>query len=212
MSYEYSENFARFYDVIYHHMRDGVDHAFFLNEISQIKGKVLEIGVGTGRFAHPFGIKDGVEPSSEMRRLALGKGLRVHDAVAEALPFQDKTFDFALMVTTICFVDDVRKCFEEVYRILKTDGCFVLGMVDGNSSLGQTYQRIKNGSKFYSVATFYTIDDVIALLDETGFGDVKIVQTVFGDLSTIGDVQPYRDGYGVGGFVAISAMKMAPSA
>ena len=49
MKHEYPENFARFYDVIYHHMRDNVDNDYFQNVIKQTKGKVLEIGVGTGR-------------------------------------------------------------------------------------------------------------------------------------------------------------------
>ena len=50
MAHEYPENFARFYDVIYHHMRDSADSEFYLNEIRKTKGKVLEIGTGTGRF------------------------------------------------------------------------------------------------------------------------------------------------------------------
>jgi SAM-dependent methyltransferase len=50
MSQEYPEIFARFYDLIYHQVRDGVDNEFFLNEIRQTPGKVLEVGVGTGRF------------------------------------------------------------------------------------------------------------------------------------------------------------------
>jgi SAM-dependent methyltransferase len=50
MTYEYPENFARFYDLIYHKIRDGVDHEYFLNEIHQSNGKILEAGVGTGRF------------------------------------------------------------------------------------------------------------------------------------------------------------------
>ena len=45
----YPESFARFYDVIYHTQRDGVDNEYFLNEIRKTKGKVLEAGVGTGR-------------------------------------------------------------------------------------------------------------------------------------------------------------------
>jgi len=47
---EYPTSFARFYDVIYHQLRDGVDHDFFLNEVMKTQGSVLEIGVGTGRF------------------------------------------------------------------------------------------------------------------------------------------------------------------
>ena len=50
MTYEYPKNFARFYDLIYHQIRDGVDNAFFLGEIKKTTGKILEIGVGTGRF------------------------------------------------------------------------------------------------------------------------------------------------------------------
>lgn len=50
MSHEYPEFFARFYDTIYHQMRDGVDNEFHLNQIKQTQGQILEIGVGTGRF------------------------------------------------------------------------------------------------------------------------------------------------------------------
>lgn len=45
----YPENFARFYDVIYAHLRT-VDHEYFLRTIKEAHGPVLEIGVGTGRF------------------------------------------------------------------------------------------------------------------------------------------------------------------
>ena len=49
MIYKYPENFARFYDQIYHNVRDSVDSEYFLKEISSTKGKILEVGVGTGR-------------------------------------------------------------------------------------------------------------------------------------------------------------------
>ena len=49
MTHQYPKNYARFYDLIYHQQRDGVDNEYFQNEIQQTKGKILEIGVGTGR-------------------------------------------------------------------------------------------------------------------------------------------------------------------
>ena len=49
MTHEYPKNYARFYDLIYHQQRDGVDNEYYQNEIKQTKGKILEIGVGTGR-------------------------------------------------------------------------------------------------------------------------------------------------------------------
>lgn len=50
MIHEYPEIFARFYDLIYNKIRDGVDHDFFLDEIRKTKGRILEAGAGTGRF------------------------------------------------------------------------------------------------------------------------------------------------------------------
>lgn len=46
---KYPPTFARFYDTIYHQIRDGVDNEFFLDEIRKAKGRVLEVGTGTGR-------------------------------------------------------------------------------------------------------------------------------------------------------------------
>ncbi len=49
MTSKYPENFARFYDTIYHQIRDTVDSEYFLNMISETNGKTLEAGTGTGR-------------------------------------------------------------------------------------------------------------------------------------------------------------------
>jgi len=49
MNEEYPGYFARFYDLIYHQIRDGVDDTFYLGKIKNAKGKVLEVGTGTGR-------------------------------------------------------------------------------------------------------------------------------------------------------------------
>lgn len=48
-NFEYPRTFARFYDQIYHYHRDDVDNAWFQGQIKHTKGKVLEVGCGTGR-------------------------------------------------------------------------------------------------------------------------------------------------------------------
>jgi SAM-dependent methyltransferase len=169
--------------------------------------KGIEIGIGTGRFAIPFGIKEGVEPSPAVGYLAIIKGLEVYKGIAENLPLDDESFEFALMVTTICFVDDVKKSFSEVKRILKPGGTFIIGLVDKNSPLGETYKKLKEQNKFYRPATFYSADEVIKQLEENGFSDIKIVQTVFGELHKIHTVQKFKDGYGEGAFVVIKSNK-----
>ena len=186
----------------------------YLSELEAIRhflpkdGKGIEIGIGTGRFALPFGIIEGVEPSAKMRALAAQRGLTVHEGVAENLPLEDQSFDFALMVTTVCFVDDIVLSFRELRRILKPNGKFVIGMVDKDSPLGKEYEKIKSASQFYRIATFYSTNEIVGYLNEAGFGDIEIVQTIFGDLKSIHEIQPFKTGYGDGGFAAIRAKKL----
>ncbi|MBF7097741.1 class I SAM-dependent methyltransferase [Alkalibacter mobilis] len=134
----------------------------YLSELKAVKhfvpqiGTGLEVGVGSGKFAVPLGIKIGLEPSEKMKQLAESKGVKVYGGVAEALPFEDSSFDFVLMVTTICFVDDVDKSLREVKRVLKKNGKFIIGLVDSESPLGKIYKEKKDGSVFYKDAIFYS--------------------------------------------------------
>jgi SAM-dependent methyltransferase len=171
------------------------------------RGRGLEVGVGSGRFAEPLGIKTGIEPSEAMRRLAESRGIEVHNAVAENLPFCDACFDFVLMVTTICFVDDVDNSFQEVRRVLKSNGSFVIGFVDKDSPLGATYQKRKRRHVFYREATFYGAAEVLSLLRHNRFEETQVIQTVFGRPQDIKAVQGFRTGHGQGGFVAVRAVK-----
>ncbi len=168
----------------------------------------VEIGIGSGRFAVPLGIKVGVDPSGTMREHAAGLGLQVYDGTAEQLPLEDGSFDFALMVTTICFVDDVGKAFREARRVLRSGGHFVIGLVDKDSPLGKLYLKMKDENKFYRHATFYSTEEVRDLLSENYPGDIEIVRSVFGELSEIRAAQTFKEGYGEGGFVVINAAKV----
>jgi len=75
-----------------------------------------------------------------MTEISKKHGIKVYEGVAERLPLGDKTFDFVLFVTTICFVDDLTKSFQEAHRVLKTDGFIIVGFVDKESELGIRYQ------------------------------------------------------------------------
>jgi SAM-dependent methyltransferase len=189
------------------------NHYVYLSEVDAVKHfipagkKGIEIGIGTGRFALPLGITEGVEPSLVMHNFAVNKGLKVIEGVAEELPLPNGTYDFALMVTTICFVDDVEISFREASRILKTGGSLIIGLVDKKSPLGKIYEDMKAQNKFYRFAIFYSIDEVVNHLNKAGFKDLKIVQTVFGEINEIQNVQEFKESYGEGGFVVIKAVK-----
>jgi ubiquinone/menaquinone biosynthesis C-methylase UbiE len=172
------------------------------------KGKGIEIGIGSGVFAAPLGIIEGIEPSGVMREKAAERGLHVIDGVAENLPLADKSYDFALMVTTICFVDDISRSFAEAHRILKDDGFLVLGFVDKESPVGKLYLSLKNKSIFYKDARFYSTEEVYRVLWENDFTIISTHQTIFGLLEQINEIQETENGYGKGSFVVIKAKKI----
>jgi len=171
-------------------------------------GNGLEIGVGSGRFAVPLGIKLGIEPSSKMMQIALRRGIEVIGGVAESLPFRNLQFDFALMVTTICFLDNVEVAFNEAYRILKPDGCLIIGFIDKDSPVGQLYQQHKYESVFYKIATFYSVDEVVSCLKKAKFNGFDFSQTIFHNLAEMEGIELVREGYGEGSFVVVRAVKM----
>ncbi len=170
-------------------------------------GEGIEIGAGSARFAAPLGIKVGVEPSGKMGELARDRGIEVVNGVAEALSFANSTFDFALMVTTICFLDNVEAAFREAARVLKPDGCLLIGFIDKDSPIGKLYQQHKEDSVFYKLANFYSVDEVILHLKRAGFKRFKFTQTIFHTLLKIREVEPLKEGYGEGSFVVIKGVK-----
>ena len=167
----------------------------------------VEIGVGTGRFAEPLGIEIGVDPSKRMKEIARKRGIKVLDGVAEELPLNDAGFDFVLMVTTICFVDDINKTLQEAHRVLAPGGCLIVGFVDSNSLVGKTYLDRKNESVFYRDATFFPTDKVVELMHQAGFGDLAFKQTIFKSLVETTRDEPVKSGHGKGSFVVIRGSK-----
>ena len=185
----------------------------YLSELEAVKsmlpdsGTGIEIGVGTGRFAAPLGIKLGLEPSKSMASLARKRGIEVVEGMAESLPFEDSSFDFVLMVTVICFLDDVGKALSEAYRVLKPGGCIIIAFIDKNSPIGKMYEHRKNEDVFYKEATFYSVDEVSDLLQQAGFKNLSFCQTVFQEETKPGEVQKPQPGYGKGSFVVVRAEK-----
>jgi len=171
----------------------------------------LEIGVGTARFARPLGIKIGVEPSDAMGRIAQERGIQAVNAVAEELPFADGSFDCVLMVTTVCFLDDINRSLIEAYRVLSRNGLLAIGFVDRNSKLGKSYLNHQKENVFYRDATFFSVGEVCDCLKDAGFSDLVFGQTLFGALSETGEDEPIRSGYGKGAFVVIGSRKRGRS-
>lgn len=168
----------------------------------------IEVGVGSGRFAAPLGIKLGLDPSRKMGKIAEKRGIKFIEGVAESLPFPDSHFDFILTVTTICFLDDVEKAFREYNRVLKPGGFLITGFIDAESLLGKFYEELKSKNKFYKHARFYSVKEVISLMKNANFEDLYFRQTLFQPLDKIKAIQSVKKGYGRGSFIVIRGTKL----
>jgi ubiquinone/menaquinone biosynthesis C-methylase UbiE len=184
----------------------------FESEVAAVKrllpvGVGFEVGIGTGLFARELGIRMGNDPSGAMLALARERHLLVCNCRGNNLPFHDGHFDFTLMVTTICFLDDPKAVLGECRRVVKRDGVVVVGFVDSESGAGKSYLEKANRSVFYREATFYTVDQVRKMLVETGFEIDGTCQTLFGALGAIAEKQSPCDGAGLGSFVVMRGIK-----
>ena len=169
------------------------------------KGKGLEIGVGTARFAGPLGIRFGIDSSKKMVEIAKGRGVRAKLGSGENLPFNDGSFDYIAVMNTLCFVKDPVKVLKETRRVLKKNGNLIIGMIDKDSFLGKFYRKKK--SVFYRQASFFGVKEVISFLKKVGFSKFSCYQTLYDFPNRIRLPQKSHEGFGKGGFVVINAQQ-----
>lgn len=197
----FAENAGQYDDWYNHNYDRYVAELAAIRELMPDCNEKLEIGVGSGRFAAPLGIEHGLDPAEEMLALARKRGIKTVKGVAENLPYDDNSFDYVLMTTTVCFLDDINAAFAEVLRVLKPSGTFSIAFVDKNSSLGQDYKK-RIDSKFYAAAKFYSPDEIIVLLNNAGFEVTIVNQTLLCKDECHFDL---KSGYGQGAFVIVNS-------
>jgi ubiquinone/menaquinone biosynthesis C-methylase UbiE len=178
-----------------------------LRSCMSLQGEGLEIGVGTGRFAMHLSVRHGVEPSMAMAAIAKSRNIEVCIGRAEALLYNSDLFDFALFVTTLCFVDAPVKSLEEGQRVLKIGGRIIIGMIDEDAPPGKSYAEKRASNEFYKEARFYPVDQVIDWLTSLGYVGLVSYQTIFSDVASLSRIDEVRKGHGDGLFVVICARK-----
>lgn len=97
-----------------------------------VTGRVLEVGAGNGlNFRHyPDTVDEvvAVEPEPYLRSVAeraagdAPVAIRVIDAVAQELPFEDAAFDTAVTSLVLCEVPDQASALRELHRVVRSGG------------------------------------------------------------------------------------------
>lgn len=203
--------FNRFYaryDAWYNRNRSA-----YLSELRAVRkllppgGKGLEIGVGTGRFAAPLGIKTGIDPSSKMIGIARRRGIDARLGHGEALPFKSASFDYAVLIITLCFVKKPYRVLAEAHRVLKKNGTLLVGIIPKDSFLGRAYQE--KDSIFYENARLFSVPELVHKLAMLKFKDFEFCEALFQMPKKITRVERPKKGFGKGGFVVVACRKRA---
>lgn len=182
----------------------------FLSELEAMKyflpkqGNGIEIGVGTGRFAMELGIKYGIEPSEAMAAIAKQRGIDVTIGNAENLPYDNESFDYAIMVAVDPFVEDIEKVYREIFRILKPGAKLIIGTLHKEGAVTQKYMGMTD-CEVYKSAQFHTIPETIEQLKSGGFSAFNTCQSLFSIHPAI--IETPIQGHDKGSFVAIEAIK-----
>ncbi len=102
-----------------------------LGDIRDIK--ILDIGAGTGRLSLALAKRGAkvtaLDISEEMlKKIKIKTEIRIETVIgdAENLPFEKETFDIVAAAFLVVHLKDTTKFFDEVYRVLKDGGLFVV--------------------------------------------------------------------------------------
>lgn len=184
--------------------------ALFRTELAALRkavpaqGRGLEIGTGTGQFAAALSIPFGLDPSPGMLGPARRKGIEVVQGYGERLPFKDGSFDFAMTVFVLEFVDDLRGFLTEAARILRPGGIMVAGMIDRDSEWGRYFHSNSQARRFFHPPS---PRELLGVLGSLGLEPRGSWQTLFGPPPDLKREERPRTGFGQGGFVVLKAVK-----
>lgn len=164
-------------------------------------GHILELGFGNGHHLPYLFSKDkdilydGVEISETMLKEAsefnndLIKQRKVALSIGDdsgKLAFMDKTFDSCFSINTIYFWEEPSKYFQDIYRVLKSEGQLTLAYIQKDFALKQNFVT---DDIFY----FHKTEWLIRLMTNIGFYNIEQWQYMENTTNKLGQsvVRPF---------------------
>ncbi|MCA9675363.1 MAG: methyltransferase domain-containing protein [Myxococcales bacterium] len=149
--------------------------------IPRAHGEVLELGIGSGLNLGCYEASrvsriTGIDPSAALLARAAPRvaessiPVELVEAAAERLPFDDRTFDSAVVTYSLCSVDDPLLALAEVRRVLQPGGELVFvehglardpGVVRWQRALTPVWRRVGGGCRLDR--------DIAGLLRQAGY-------------------------------------------
>jgi len=138
--------------------------------------KILDVGAGNGRLVSRLVDKGAevtaLDVSEEMLKKIKNKNVEKVVGEAEDLPFVEDSFDIVIATFLIVHLKDLNRFFDEVYRVLKPNGLFLVTNINQRKA-----PEIKVGKELIEVESYYHKPElVIEELESLAF---KILENNF---------------------------------
>ena len=118
------------------------DKVKLINSYQPLKGKILDIGAGTGDFLLECKNQNwdilGIEPNDKAKGIALGKGIKFGDTIEK---LESNSFDVITMWHVLEHVPDVEHQVAELKRLLKPSGTIVIAVPNFKSYDAKYYKE-----------------------------------------------------------------------
>ncbi len=126
------DRFAKFYDLFEGGMEKKKFSCWRKQILGNLKGNILEIGVGTGKNLKYYNQNAkvvGIDLSPKMLakakdklKILRNKNIKLEEADAQKLKFKDNSFDYVVCTFVLCSVPDPVKALKEMKRVVKKKG------------------------------------------------------------------------------------------
>jgi len=140
----HTDNKRSLFEKLYHFIKSIAlkNKLNLINSLQPNKGRILDIGAGTGEFlsvAKNDGWKTiGVEPSDKAKAIAINKGVSF---VEETSELENQSFDVISMWHVLEHVPDLDKQIKELKRLLKPTGTLIIAVPNFKSFDAKHYGK-----------------------------------------------------------------------
>jgi 2-polyprenyl-3-methyl-5-hydroxy-6-metoxy-1,4-benzoquinol methylase len=118
------------------------DKVSLINSYQPLKGRILDIGAGTGDFLLECKNQNweilGIEPNDKAKGIAVGKGIKFGDTIEK---LESNSFDVITMWHVLEHVPDVEHQVTELKRLLKPSGTIIIAVPNFKSYDANHYKE-----------------------------------------------------------------------
>jgi SAM-dependent methyltransferase len=129
---------------------------------------VLDVGCGIGDFLSYRNHTIGVDINPFTVNFCKDRGYEAHLINGGDFPFQEESFDGAIMDNVLEHISDPKSILVSVHRVLRHGGIFIVGV-----------PGIKGYNSDYDHKIFYDEDTLIKILEDSGFIRLNCIHMPF---------------------------------